>query len=56
MEQTPIELQRAAQSQGRIFDLRTGEPFSREQYAAKLGPEGDAVVNLFFLTDRQVQT
>ncbi|WP_426142334.1 dermonecrotic toxin domain-containing protein [Pseudomonas sp. DWP3-1-2] len=48
MKQTHLQMQRAAQSQGRIFDLRTGEPFNREQYAARLGPQGKAVLELFF--------
>lgn len=31
-----------------LYDLRTGEPFSREQYAAKLGEEGKSLVDRFF--------
>jgi hypothetical protein len=32
----------------RLYDMRTGEPFSREQYAAKLGEEGRVLVERFF--------
>jgi hypothetical protein len=32
----------------RLFDLRTGAPFSREVYAAKLGDEGKPLVARFF--------
>lgn len=32
----------------RLYDMRTGEPFSREEYAAKLGEEGSALVERFF--------
>jgi hypothetical protein len=32
----------------RLYDMRTGEPFSREQYAAKLGEEGSVLVERFF--------
>jgi hypothetical protein len=31
-----------------LLDMRTGEPFSREQYAAKLGDEGKPLVDRFF--------
>lgn len=31
-----------------LFDMRTGEPFSRAQYAAKLGEEGKPLVDRFF--------
>lgn len=31
-----------------LFDLRTGEPFSREHYAAKLGEAGKPLVDRFF--------
>lgn len=31
-----------------LYDLRTGEPFNREQYAAKLGDEGKPLVDRFF--------
>jgi hypothetical protein len=31
-----------------LYDLRTGKPFSREQYAAKLGDEGKPLVDRFF--------
>jgi hypothetical protein len=31
-----------------LLDMRTGEPFSREQYAAKLGPQGSTLLNMFF--------
>jgi hypothetical protein len=41
-------LYRAGQSQGRFFDLRTGQPFSREEYAARLGPQGEGLLELFF--------
>lgn len=39
---------RTGEPAGRIFDLRNGEPFSREQYAAKLGPQGASLLQLFF--------
>ena len=39
---------RTGEPAGRIFDLRTGEPFSREQYAARLGPQGASLLQLFF--------
>ncbi|WP_426117847.1 dermonecrotic toxin domain-containing protein [Pseudomonas sp. DSP3-2-2] len=39
---------RSGQWVGKAFDLRTGEPFSREQYAARLGPPGEVLVDLFF--------
>ncbi|OCR27023.1 hypothetical protein AFK24_00585 [Pseudomonas syringae] len=32
----------------RLYDLRTGEPFSRERFAAKLGEEGRKLVDRFF--------
>jgi hypothetical protein len=31
-----------------LFDLRSGEPFSREQYAARLGEAGKPLVDRFF--------
>ncbi|SHN10203.1 hypothetical protein SAMN05216593_107262 [Pseudomonas asturiensis] len=32
----------------RLLDMRTGEPFSREQYAARLGAAGKPLVDVFF--------
>ncbi|KPW64585.1 Uncharacterized protein ALO82_03125 [Pseudomonas syringae pv. broussonetiae] len=35
--------------QGRaLYDMRTGEPFSREQYALKLGADAKVLVDRFF--------
>lgn len=31
-----------------VYDLRTGEPFSRAQYATRLGPTAQAMVDRFF--------
>lgn len=31
-----------------LYDLRTGEPFSREHYAARLGEQGQPLVDRFF--------
>lgn len=31
-----------------LFEMRTGEPFSREQYAARLGEQGKRLVDRFF--------
>ncbi|WNW13042.1 ADP-ribosylating toxin [Pseudomonas sp. DTU_2021_1001937_2_SI_NGA_ILE_001] len=38
----------APSSEARLFELRTGEPFSREQYAARLGEQGKRLVERFF--------
>ncbi|MBM0138583.1 ADP-ribosylating toxin [Pseudomonas cannabina pv. alisalensis] len=39
-------------AQGRpLYDLRTGEPFSREHYALKLGAEAKVLVDRFFPQD-----
>ncbi|WP_109512071.1 dermonecrotic toxin domain-containing protein [Pseudomonas ovata] len=32
----------------KVYEMRTGEPFSREQYAARLGAEGQKLVERFF--------
>ncbi|MEX5571985.1 ADP-ribosylating toxin [Pseudomonas lijiangensis] len=32
----------------KLYDLRTGEPFTRERYAAKLGEQGQRLVDRFF--------
>ncbi|HEX8595616.1 MAG TPA: DUF6543 domain-containing protein [Pseudomonas sp.] len=37
-----------AKTASRVFDLRTGELFSRGQYMAKLGAQGASLVALFF--------
>jgi hypothetical protein len=37
-----------AQPGAGLYDLRTGQPFSREQYAAMLGDEGKSLIDLFF--------
>ncbi|KPW74399.1 Uncharacterized protein ALO76_04650 [Pseudomonas syringae pv. coriandricola] len=38
--------------EGRVlYDLRTGEPFSREQYALKLGADANVLVDRFFPQD-----
>lgn len=38
----------ASQSSGGVYDLRTGEPFSRAAYASKLGPDAKSLVDRFF--------
>lgn len=48
LSESPAGRHRDGEPAGRIFDLRTGEPFSREQYAAKLGAEGASLVDRFF--------
>lgn len=48
LSESPPGRHRTGEPAGRIFDLRTGEPFSREQYAAKLGPQGAALLHMFF--------
>lgn len=48
LNESPPGRHRTGEPAGRIFDLRTGEPFSREQYAAKLGPQGASLLHLFF--------
>jgi hypothetical protein len=48
LSESPPGRHRTGEPAGRIFDLRTGEPFSREQYAAKLGPQGASLVHVFF--------
>ncbi|WP_095092442.1 dermonecrotic toxin domain-containing protein [Pseudomonas sp. Irchel 3A5] len=48
LSESPAGRHRTGEPAGRIFDLRTGEPFSREQYAAKLGPQGASLLELFF--------
>jgi len=41
-------LEKSGQWAGKTFHLRTGEPFSRDDFAAKLGPQGEALIDLFF--------
>ena len=48
LSESPAGRHRTGEPAGRIFDLRTGEPFNREQYAAKLGPQGAALLHMFF--------
>lgn len=48
LSESPAGRHRTGEPAGRIFDLRTGEPFSREQYAARLGPQGSALLDMFF--------
>lgn len=48
MQETAAVSTLSARQQGRIFELRTGEPFTREQYAARLGEQGRELVELFF--------
>lgn len=48
LSESPAGRHRTGEPAGRIFDLRTGEPFSREQYAVKLGPQGASLLNMFF--------
>jgi hypothetical protein len=43
LRQIPVE-----QVSGPAYDLRTGEAFSRDQYAAKLGDDAKALVDAFF--------
>ncbi|WP_460045911.1 dermonecrotic toxin domain-containing protein [Pseudomonas sp. S2_H01] len=43
LRQIPVE-----QVSGPAYDLRTGEAFSRDQYAAKLGEDAKALVDAFF--------
>ena len=43
LRQIPVE-----QVSGPAYDLRTGEVFSRDQYAAKLGEDAKALVDVFF--------
>lgn len=45
-----VELTQIAQPKRwhRLFELRSGEPFSRERYAQRLGEEGLRLVNRFF--------
>ncbi|HEY0290045.1 MAG TPA: hypothetical protein VGC62_24065 [Pseudomonas sp.] len=38
----------ASQASGGVYDLRTGEAFSREAYAARLGPDATSLVDRFF--------
>jgi len=45
VEMTEID---ASQSSGGVYDLRTGEPFTRAAYAAKLGPGAKSLVDRFF--------
>ncbi len=41
-------LEKSGQWAGKTFHLRTGEPFSRDDFATKLGPQGEALIDLFF--------
>lgn len=44
-----VQLQETSAGQpGRVFEMRTGEPFSRELFAARLGEQGRSLVELFF--------
>nr|WP_260677037.1 hypothetical protein [Pseudomonas syringae] len=41
------EVDRPAQGRA-LYDMRTGEPFSRDQYALKLGNDAKPLVDRFF--------